>query len=332
MTYYIFVMKLTNLRDELRLFASPLAGVSDTAYRFIVKSMGADYTFTEMVSTEGLVRNNLRTFDMLRKYPGETAVGCQLFGTRPESLADAAQMVEDQGFDSVDLNCGCPVHKVVNKCGGAALLKDLPLLERLIKAAARRVSIPFSIKIRSGWNSQSLNYLEVGKIAEGAGAAYICIHGRTQSEYFKPQVHLDHIRELKESVSIPVIGNGGIKTAADALEMFERTGCDAVMLASGTLGNPFLFRQIKSLLDAGIEEPAPGPEECAQVCLEHIQLSVERWGERTAIKRSRKLLGWYYRHIVGRSKVDPELYAMNTYSQVERYLDRLLSEIQESAA
>lgn len=325
-------MKLLNLRADLRLFAAPLAGVSDTAYRFIVKKMGADYTFTEMVSSEGLVRRNWRTFDMLKKYQNETAVGCQLFGTKPEVLADAAQLIEDQGFDSVDLNCGCPVHKVVHKCGGAALLKDLPLLERLIKSAARRISIPFSIKIRSGWNSQNINFLEVGKVAQDSGAAYICIHARTQSEFFKPEVHLDHIRQLKESLAIPVIGNGGIKSADDAVEMFRQTGCDAVMIASATLGNPFIFRQVRSLLDTGsAAEPIAASERVA-ICLEHVRLLVERWGEASAIKRSRKLIGWYYRHIMERSRVDPLLFTFNTYREVEDYFQRLLPGVRENAA
>jgi tRNA-dihydrouridine synthase B len=324
-------MKLPNLRAELRLFAAPLAGVSDTAYRFLAKKMGADYTFTEMVSSEGLYRRNRRTLDMLRRYQGETAVGCQLFGTKPEALADAAQTVEDQGFNSVDLNCGCPVHKVVNKCGGAALLKDLPLLGRLIETSVKRISIPFSIKIRSGWNAQSINYLEVGKVAEQAGAAYVCLHARTQSEFFKTEVRLDHIRELKESLSIPVIGNGGIRTAEDAVAMFRLTGCDAVMIASGTLGNPFLYREIKSLLD-GEESTPPSSIEWIDTCLEHVRLLVERWGEAAAIKRSRKLLGWYFRHIVNRSKVDPLLFTFNTYAEVEEYFQQLLPGVRENAA
>jgi tRNA-dihydrouridine synthase B len=202
----------------------------------------------------------------------------------------------------------------------------------MIKAAVKMISIPFSIKIRSGWNSQSINYLDVGKVAEQSGAAYVCLHARTQSEYFQPDVHLDHIRELKESLSIPVIGNGGIHVAADAVKMFSLTGCDAIMVASGSLGNPFIFRQIKRLMATGEEEPSPEPAEQAEVCLEHVRLLVERWGEKVAIKRSRKLIGWYYRHIVDRSKVDPHLYTLSTYSEVKEYIDQLVNELQENAA
>jgi tRNA-dihydrouridine synthase B len=221
---------------------------------------------------------------------------------------------------------------VVHKCGGAALLKDLRLLERLITAAVSRISIPFSIKIRSGWNSQTINYLEVGKVAEQSGAAYVCLHARTQSERFQTEVHVEHIRLLKETLSIPVIGNGGIKSPDDALAMFAETGCDAVMVASATLGNPFLFRRIKALLETGRGQPPPQRQEQVDVCLEHVRLLVERWGESAAIKRSRKLLGWYLRSITGRSKVDPQVYTFNTYAEVEEYLDRLVSALRENAA
>lgn len=268
---------------------------------------------------------------MLRKYEGETAIGTQLFGTRPEALARAAQVAEQLGFNSIDLNCGCPVHKVVNKCGGAALLKDLKLLEAIIRAVVGSIKIPFSIKIRSGWSREQMNYLEVGKVAEAAGAAYICIHARTQTEFFQPEVHLEHIAELKQTLSIPVIGNGGVRSADDAINMFKQTGCDAIMLASGTLGNPFLFRQIKARLD-GEPEPEISTAEKAATCLEHVRLLSERFGEYRAIKRARKLLGWYYRHIVGRSKVDAAVYQLSTLAQVEEYLGDLVNRVQEQAA
>jgi len=325
-------MKSLNLRAEPAIFAAPLAGISEPAYRSIVSRMGADYTFTEMISSEGLIRGHKRTTDMLRKYPGEVAVGCQLFGTRPEVFAEAAQLVEAEGLASVDINCGCPVHKVVNKCGGAALLKDTALLEKIISTTVKKIKIPLSIKIRSGWNSDLLNYLEVGKIAEGAGAAFITIHARTQKELFRPTVCCEHIRELKENLSIPVVGNGGIKVAEDAVEMVRQTGCDGVMVASATLGNPFIFREIKSLLVDGKKYPPPDNHERIMICLEHIRKIVEYWGEPRGIKRSRKLLGWYYRHLTGKSRIDPELFKVNTYAEVERYLIRYLDSTREDAA
>jgi len=288
--------------------------------------------FAEMVAAEGLVRNNLRTCKLLTRYPGETNVGCQLFGTRPEAIADAAVMLQEMGFDSIDLNCGCPVHKVVDKNGGAALLKDLPLLERIISTTVRRISIPFSIKMRSGWDARHLTFPEIGKIAEGSGASYVCLHARTQSEHFAPEVHWDHIRQLKESISIPVIGNGGIRTAPDALRMLNETGCDGVMVATATLGNPFLFREIRTLLDTGAIEPRAGNEERILTCLEHVRGIVEMYGESAGIKRSRKLLGWYYRGITGRKRVDPRLFQVNTYAEVECYLAAAVEATREDAA
>jgi nifR3 family TIM-barrel protein len=325
-------MKLANLRNKPWVFAAPLAGISDCTYRSIVKRMGADYAFAEMIASEGLIRDNRRTVEMLRRYPGETNVGCQLFGTRPEAIADAALMAQEAGFDSIDLNCGCPVHKVVDKNGGSALLKDLPLLEDIVRAVVSKVSIPLSIKIRSGWDSRSLNYLEIGKIAEGNGVSYICLHARTQKEAFSPTVHWDHIHELKEAISIPVIGNGGIRTAEDALRMVEETGCDGVMVATATLGNPFIFREIRSLFETGNPGPRADNEERIMVCLEHVRGIVELCGEESGVRRSRKLLGWYYRGITGRSKIDPNLFKVNTYAEVEYYLRLAVSAYRESAA
>lgn len=321
-----------NLRERPAIFAAPLAGVSDIAYRSIVKKMGADFTFPEMIASEGLIRDNGRTMDMMRRYEGESNVGCQLFGTRPEAVAESAHIVEQEGFNSVDLNCGCPVHKVVDKNGGAALLKTPQLLGKIIEESVKKISIPFSIKIRSGWDKKSLNYVEIGKIAEQSGAAYIVLHARTQSEYFSPEVHWEHIAELKQSLKIPVIGNGGIWNADDAIRMIEQTKCDGVMIASGSLGNPFIFREIKSLLETGAKAAAPTNAERVEACLEHVGKMVEIFGEEAAIRRARKLIGWYYRYISGRKKVDQQLFQVNTYAEVEFYLNDALTRLQEKAA
>ncbi len=321
-----------NLRNRPWVFAAPLAGVSDWPYRMIAKRLGADYSFAEMIAAEGLVRNNLRTWEMLRRYPDETNLGCQLFGTRPEAIADAAVMMQDFGFDSIDLNCGCPVHKVVDKNGGAALLKDLSLLEKIIVAAVKGISIPFSIKIRSGWDTRSVNFLEAGRIAEGSGASYICLHARTQTEHFAPETHWDHIQQLKETVSIPVIGNGGIRTADDAVRMVKETGCDGVMVATATLGNPFIFREVRTLFDTGSPAPRAGNAERILTCLEHVRGIVDLYGESAGVRRSRKLLGWYYRGITGRKRVDPTLFQVNTYAEVEHYLTQAVESTRENAA
>lgn len=321
-----------NLRNRPAVFAAPLAGVSDCAYRSIAKDMGADYAFPEMIASEGLIRDNGRTLDMMRRYDGETSVGCQLFGTKPESVATAAQMVEQLGFDSVDLNCGCPVHKVVDKNGGAALLKTPKLLGDIVNAVVKRISIPFSIKIRSGWDKKSINYVEIGKIAEDNGAAYITLHARTQSEMFAPEAHWDHIAELKQSIKIPVLGNGAIWTAEDALTMLRQTGCDGVMIASGSLGNPFIYREIRHLLEHGKPAAPPTVEERVAVCLEHVRKLADLFGEPAGIRRGRKLIGWYYRYISGRKKIDQQLFLVDSYTEVERYLLQFLEKRRDQAA
>lgn len=329
---YIFDMLPVNLRNRPAVFAAPLAGVSDIAYRIIAKRMGADYTFPEMIASEGLIRDNDRTMDMMQRYDGETNVGCQLFGTKPESIALAAAAVEQAGFDSVDLNCGCPVHKVVDKNGGAALLKTPKLLGEIINAAVKRISIPFSIKIRSGWDKRSLNYVEIGRIAEDNGAAYITLHARTQSELFAPEAHWDHIAELKQALTIPVLGNGNVWTADDAIRMLRETGCDGVMIASGSLGNPFIYREIRHLLETGQPAEPPTVEERVQVCLEHVRRLADQFGEPAGIRRGRKLIGWYYRYISGRRKIDQKLFLVETYAEVEQYLNDFLQKLQDRAA
>ncbi len=269
---------------------------------------------------------------MMRRYEGENDVGCQLFGTRPEAVAHAAQVVEQQGFNSADLNCGCPVHKVVDKNGGAALLKTPVLLGKIIEESVKRISIPFSIKIRSGWDKKSLNFVEIGKIAEQSGAAYVCLHARTQSEYFAPEAHWEHIAELKQAIKIPVIGNGAIWKAEDAVRMIKETGCDGVMIASGSLGNPFIFREIKSLLETG-EQAAPATNaERVLVCLEHVRKMVELFGEPAGIRRARKLIGWYYQYMSGRKRIDQQLFHVDTYAEVEHYLTEALTRFGEKAA
>lgn len=321
-----------NLRDRPAVFAAPLAGVSDIAYRSIAKRMGADYTFPEMIASEGLIRDNGRTMDMMRRYDGESNVGCQLFGTRPEAVAHAAKVVEQQGFNSADLNCGCPVHKVVDKNGGAALLKTPLLLGKIIEESVRGISIPFSIKIRSGWDKKSINYVEIGKIAEQSGAAYITLHARTQSEMFLPEAHWDHIAELKQSVKIPVIGNGNVWTADDAVRMLKETGCDGVMIASGSLGNPFIFREIRSILETGNPAAPATNQERVLVCLEHVKKMTELFGEGPGIRRARKLIGWYYQYISGRKRIDQQLFQVDTFAEVEKYLTEALTKLQEKAA
>ncbi len=321
-----------NLRNRPVVFAAPLAGVSDCAYRQIVKAMGADYAFPEMIASEGLIRDNGRTMDMMRQYEGETAVGCQLFGTKPESVARAAEVVQMQGFNSADLNCGCPVHKVVDKNGGAALLKTPELLGEIVAAAVKRISIPFSIKIRSGWDMRSVNFVEVGKIAEDCGAAYITLHARTQSEMFAPDAHWEHIAALKHAVKIPVIGNGAIWTADDAKRMLAETGCDGVMIASGSLGNPFIFREVRSLLETGKPHDPPTTEERVEVCLRHLKLIVGLFGQPAGIRRARKLIGWYYRYISGRKKIDQRLFLVESYEEVEDYLRKFLEQLRHEAA
>lgn len=297
------------------LFLAPLAGVSDRAFRDVCRAKGAEYTVSEMVSAKALCYEQrtkkesapAKTAPLASVYENEMPMAIQLFGSEPEFMAEAARLIEEMAYRgctsntppaAIDINMGCPVPKIVGNGEGSALMKNPPLAADIVRAVCRAVSLPVTVKIRAGWDADSINAPEMAKRLEDAGASLIAIHGRTRAQMYAPSADLGVIADIKKSVSVPVVGNGDILTAADAIRMYEQTGCDGVMIARGALGNPWLFAEIRALLENKPYTP-PSLEERMETALSQISFMVEEKGERIAIAEARKHLSWYTKGIDG---------------------------------
>jgi nifR3 family TIM-barrel protein len=286
-------MRIGNLKLESNLILAPMAGITNLPFRLMAKEEGCGLVFSEMVSAIALVRNSRKTKDLLRSDPDEGPLAVQLFGSEPEILAEAARIVEGEGADVLDVNMGCPAKKVVSTGAGSALLKDPLKIKRVIEAVRKAVTIPFTVKIRSGWDLKSINYLEIGRIAEECGADAITLHSRTTAQGFGGRSDWSHIAELKRALRIPVIGNGDVKTPEDAKRMLDETGCDAVMIGRGALGNPWIFSRALVYLEEGTVPPPPSEEEILSAMKMHIEGLVDLIGGRGAVREFRKHIGWY---------------------------------------
>jgi len=281
-----------------RVILAPMAGITDLPYRLLMKQFGAGLVFSEMVSAKGLTYAGKRTSELLQSRPEERPLGIQLFGSEPETLATAARLAEPYG-DLLDINMGCPVNKVVKDGSGSALMKSPAIIARMIASVRATTDLPLTVKIRSGWDHHSRNFLEVGRIAENEGADAITLHPRPRSQGFGGEAAWEEIGELKKVLSIPVIGSGDIFTPGDADRMIKQTGCDAVMIGRGGYGNPWLVRDSIAHI-AGTEPPAPpDPDERLEVARRHHDLHIEIYGEKKALLEMRKHLCWYARGLPG---------------------------------
>jgi nifR3 family TIM-barrel protein len=290
-------MQIGRLKLANNIILAPMAGISDLPYRRIMKEFGAGLVFTEMVSANGLIRAGRRTRELLRSVAEERPLGIQLFGEDPAILARAAELVRDDG-ELLDLNFGCPVNKVVRSGAGSALLRDPSKVGRIVATVRRATDLPLTVKIRSGWDHGSINFLEVARIAVGEGAEAVALHPRPRSQGFSGHADWEQIGQLKSALPVPVIGSGDIFTAGDARDMLEKTGCDAVMIGRGGYGNPWLIRDILAI-QQGVETVPPTADERLDVALRHLELFLETFGEARTARDMRKHLCWYCRGLGG---------------------------------
>lgn len=285
-------MKIGNIEIKSKLILAPLAGYTNLVYRKICHDMGAALTYTEMISDKGLLYENDKTWNLCDIDENEHPVSLQLFGGNIEELTKAAIMIDKKSnCDIIDINMGCPVKKVLKSGSGSYLLKDVDYLEKMVRSVVENVSKPVSVKIRIGWDHQSINHIEIAKAIERAGASLICVHGRTKSDFYGGKVNLDAIREVKENVGIPVIGNGDVKTIED-LDNMLATGVDFVMIGRASLGNPWIFKEFNAHLE-NKEYIKPTDEEKILFLLDHLNKLVKLKGEKIAILEMRSLAAWY---------------------------------------
>lgn len=286
-------LQIGNVRLDGNLVLGPMAGVTDLPFRVLCKEQGADLIYTEMVSAKGIMYNNKNTEVLLEVAEEERPVALQLFGSDPQIMSEMAKKIEPRNFDIIDINMGCPVPKVVNNGEGSALMKNPKLIGEIVSAMTKILEKPVTVKIRKGFGAEDCNAVEVAKVLEESGAAAVAVHGRTREQYYSGQADWEIIRKVKEAVSIPVIGNGDIFAPEDAKRMFEETGCDAVMLARGVRGNPWLFHQTKVFLETGEVPPKPPIEEVIETIIRHAHMQVEYKGDYIGMREMRKHVAWY---------------------------------------
>ncbi|MBQ6380559.1 MAG: tRNA dihydrouridine synthase DusB [Clostridia bacterium] len=286
-------MKIGSIEIKNNLILGPMAGVADMAFRELCVKFGAGFTVGEMVSAKGFTMGDRKSAELLRLSDKERPAGIQLFGTDPQIMADAAKRAMAFAPDAMDINMGCPAPKVANTGAGSALMKNLPLAKEIVRAVVKASEVPVTVKFRTGWDSESICAVELAKICEGEGAAAVTVHGRTRQQMYAFPIDFDTIAQVKQAVSIPVVGNGGIRDVQSAATMFYQTGCDAIMVAQGALGKPWLFQQIAAYLNHTIVLPDPPLEQQMLYMIRHIERIVAYKGEKVGMREARKHAAWY---------------------------------------
>ena len=317
------MMKIGNVEIKNRIIMAPMAGITNVAFRKIIKEFGAGLVVSEMVSDKALCYGNQKTIDMLQIDENEHPVSIQIFGGDVESMVTAAKFVdENSNCDIIDINMGCPVNKVLKAHAGSFLLQYPELVYDIVKNVVEAVSKPVTVKIRIGYDFDSINCVEIAKLIEKAGASAIAVHGRTRSQMYEGHADWSYIKQVKEAVSIPVIGNGDVKTAQDTMRMLEETGCDAVMVGRAALGNPWVIKQMVSYVEDGILLEEPTADEKIDQCLRHAQRLIPVESEKNAIRQMRGHAPWYIKGLKSASVVKNQLSKVNTYQELEDILEK----------
>ena len=302
-------------------FLAPMAGVTDLPFRLLCREQGAGMSVTEMVSAKAILYKNKNTKELLAVDRAEGPVSVQLFGSDPEIMAAIAAQIEDGPYVAIDVNMGCPVPKIVNNHEGSALMKDPAQAEKVLTAMVKAVKKPVTVKFRKGFNDQNINAVEFAKMAESCGVAAVAVHGRTREQYYSGKADWDIIRQVKEAVKIPVIGNGDIFHAQDAARMMQETGCDGVMVARGAKGNPWIFREIRQYLETGEIPPRPSTEEIREMILRHGRMLSEYKGENVAMREMRSHMAWYTKGMKHSASLRCEINQVETLEGLAALLD-----------
>lgn len=313
-------MKIGNIEIKGNAALAPMAGVADRAFREICTDFGASYVVTEMVSSKGISYNSKKSAELMVVENSPCPAAVQLFGDDPQTVAYAAEFALKYSPYIIDINMGCPAPKISGNGSGCALMKSPKLCGEIVAAVKNAVDIPVTVKIRKGWDSERVNALEVAKYCEDNGADALTIHGRTREQFYSGKADWDIIAQVKEALSIPVIGNGDIIDAKSAAAMYEQTNCDYIMVGRGALGNPWIFRQINAWFDRDTFIVPPSIDERLSVMYRHIKLACEYKGERTGIREARKHIGWYLKGFHGAAKFRNEAGKVNTLEDIERLI------------
>ncbi len=318
-------MKIGNLEFSVPVFLAPMAGVTDTAYRILAREMGCELVYSEMVSDKGINYRNTHTLEMLHTEPAERPIAMQLFGAEPESVARAAQYVESLGCaDILDFNMGCPAPKVVKNHEGSALMKEPRQAFAILSALRKAVRLPVTVKMRLGWDDDSINVLELARLAEQAGMDAIAVHGRTREQFYRGQADWETIAAVKQAVSIPVIANGDVRTCADLARIFAVTGCDGVMIGRAAQGNPWIFRRFREFLQTGVELPEPSLAERGEIILRHLDMLLQFKGDYIGPREMRKHATWYTKGLPHGAELRNLFNQAETREDFVRIIDKFL--------
>ena len=310
-------LKIGSVTLKNNIILAPMAGVTDLPFRLLCKEQGAGLLCMEMVSAKAIQFQNKNTEALMEIHEEEQPVSLQLFGSEPDIISEMAKRIEEKPFAILDINMGCPVPKIVNNREGSALMKEPALVREILTQTVKAIQKPVTVKIRKGFNEENINAVEIAKIAEDCGVAAVAVHGRTREQYYSGKADWDIIRQVKEAISIPVIGNGDVTDAITARNMIEQTGCDGIMIGRAVQGNPWIFREITSYFDTGIVPSRPSKQEMRETILRHARLQLQYKGEYIGIREMRKHISWYTTGMPNSAKLRAKINAIESFSELE---------------
>lgn len=318
------MLKIGNVELENRYILAPMAGVTDLPFRLLCKEQGAGLLCMEMVSAKAIQYKNKNTQALLKIHPEEKPVSLQLFGSDPDIMSEVAKSIEELPFAILDINMGCPVPKIVKNGEGSALMQNPKLVEQIVKKVSSAIQKPVTVKIRKGFNDESVNAVEIAKIIEASGGAAVAVHGRTREQYYSGKADWDIIRQVKEAVSIPVIANGDVTCGEDAIEIQKQTNCDGIMIGRGAQGNPWIFSELLYYEKYGEMPKRPSVDEVKKTMLKHAELQMQYKGDYLGIREMRKHIAWYTTGMKNSAKLRDDINRVESFEELRTLLDKRL--------